>query len=102
MTPEEMAKFVGGFLNVEDVTKMGTNGSVTVSGSSVETVGKDKEKAVVLSFLEIPKKLVVNGPRVQALAKIVGDKENVNGKRIKLAIGRAPNGAQTIVVEAAS
>jgi hypothetical protein len=95
---KDLAKSLGGFFTVADITEYGADGvNLTIALSAVEQVGqgRDAEDKPVLGFKEVNKKMVLAKGRCASLADLFGN-DDLNGKQINAYIqiekGRAQIG----------
>jgi hypothetical protein len=95
MNLRDLKKGLGGFFNIADIHDFGPDGlNVTVVKSGYEVVGQDKDakEKPVLSFREVPKKLVLSAGRINQLVDLLGSPDaDPDGKTINLHIGLDPN-----------
>jgi hypothetical protein len=79
----EIARNLPGYFKLDDLR--GDKINVTIRTAGLEEVGPEKDIKMVLSFLETPKKVVVNVCRSDQLTALFGDDELV-GQKVSLCV----------------
>ena len=98
--------FPSKWLSPDDLA--GRRVEVQISGCAMEEVRNPQtnqtEQKLVIAFAKATKRLIVNKTQAFDIAEITGGYETDEwiGHRVALCVGRARNGKDTIVIEAAS
>lgn len=89
-TADDLLNELGGPLNVEGAKSLIAKGTtvLTIDHTGIEELGKEKEKTVVVYFVEIKPCIPVNKSRGNQLKSLFGS-DALEGQKVKLSVGKA-------------